>query len=375
MIRSFFKKIKMAIFWVYSLLRYISYKRVFSCFVLALSFCAVVVTPITILSLKGIGVSFVALVGGHSYMVSNPITLVSLSATFVTISLTLLGFALNNFAKKSVANGNAKGKSSGNGVNASALEETANILLVRYRGIGQTLVFLNVFCFPLLAKAFTLIIFLFAMLAQCFYGDFRIFYLIIYAGLMGLIVLSMLISVFQIYSDVNYSMFCGCKIVVKKMPNKIRYLNRTKNSNSTGLIRVMRRYIATDIYRGILLLQETNSKVLYMPYLTRNALIVKNNKKRHFLIEMSLLSGLSNDAMYGNPFVDDSDDHRDSFLLFFERFVKYDSGIVSAFKEEMDFIEQTQDLTYLANKDNIYASLKWFYDKINVEDKENGESK
>ena len=374
MIRNFFIRIGRAIFWVYSLLRYLSYKRVASCFVLALSFCSTVIIALAILNNCMVGIPFKVLSGLHDYKVSNPITIVSLCATFVTISLTLLGFALNSFAKKEIIKG-SNDNNRGNGVNASPLEEAANILLVRYRGIGQSLLFLNVLCFPLLAKAFTLIIFLFAMVVQCFIGEFRLFYLLVYAALMAVIILSILISVFQIYSDVNYSMFCACKIIVKKMGNKIRYLSRTNSLNwdSTGLVGTMRKYIATDIYRGILLLQDANSKILYTPFLTRKALVIKNMKKRHFLIEMAVISGLNNEAMYGNKMINEAD-RKDSFLQYFKYFVKYENGIINAFEEELNFIKNTKELTYLANKDNIDTSLRWFYDRIKSEEKENGKS-
>lgn len=224
------------------------YYRVFSCLIFSVPFCASVILTISLLSVNGYGVSFSTLTGGHTYNISNPITIVSFATTFVTISLTLLGFALNNFSKRGYKSkkDNEEHNDLNYEVNASVFEECANILLVRYRGAKKSLLCFNVASFPLLSKAFTLIILLLSMIAQCFFGDYRIFYLIIYAGIMGFVILLVLIDVFRIYADVNFTLYQACSIIASKFYNKLSFLYSTRKFDS-GYIGTVKNYVRTDI--------------------------------------------------------------------------------------------------------------------------------
>ena len=203
------------------LVRYFLYKRVLSCFFLAL-FLACSLFCVTIcLSLFEYGVSFANITGQHEYKVANPITIVSFSATFVTISLTIIGFALNSFSKRK------QNSNSDLVLGNSVYEEAAGILLVRYRTKLGSLLYFNVFNFPLLGKAFSLILLLACMFVHCFVGYYRVFYLIVYASFMFCIIVDMLICVFEIYSDVNYTTFRACRILITKIGDRLKFLSDT----------------------------------------------------------------------------------------------------------------------------------------------------
>lgn len=348
-------------------IKYCLYKRVLSCFILAISFCACVGLVISFLSIYGHGVSFDVLSGNHLYNVGNPITVVSLAGTFITASITLLGFALNSFAKRGTASSNGSNKK----VIASPFEEAAGVLLVRYKGKAKSLLFLNVFCFPLLARAFVLLILLALMFAQCFFGEFRIFYLVIYFGLMCLIILSILISVFEIYSDVNFTLFKACSIIIDKIKKKVRFLNKTMSYNYGIVLSALRRYAQTDIFRGVVFLDESFGTILYLPLRTNRCLEISLSGESLFLTQLCLCSKLSNNVMFGKYFFEGPSNNNgfdafDSFRKVIVSIIKT-NDIIESFNSEIEYWKNDESLYGIINKESIINNLVDFRDKIYLE--------
>lgn len=323
------------------LVKYFLYKRVLSCFTLALIFSLLVCCITMTFSLLNFGVSFADITGNHEYKIANPITIVSFAATFVTISLTIIGFALNSFSKRKQSEKN--NSILGN----SVYEEAVGILLVRYRRKSETLLFINVFNYPLLAKAFTLVLLLGCMFVHCFVGNYRVFYLIVYASLMFCIIVSMLISVFEIYSDVNYTTFRACRIISMKISNRLKYLSKTNSAPSDGFLRpVLRRYARTDVFRSIIFLHKALDQVLYKPAIYGTTL-VKNKKELHLFAELALCSDSSIEMMRGT--IDDTslseDENKNrlkeidsAFEFFYTQSIKYITSLKDDLKDEIDFI-------------------------------------
>lgn len=349
------------------------YYRVFSCLIFSVPFCASVIFIISILSIKGYGVSFSALTGGHAYNVSNPITIVSFSATFVTISLTLLGFALNNFSKRGykTKKENEEQNNLNYEVNASVFEECANILLVRYRGVKKSLLCFNVASFPLLSKAFTLIIILLSMIAQCFFGSYRIFYLIVYAGIMGFVILLVLIDVFRIYADVNFTLYQACSIIASKFYNKLSFLYSTRKFDS-GYIGTVKNYVRTDIYRGILFLHESYGTILYLPYKFEKKLKLMLDNNKHMLSELAMCSSLSTSVMFEKYYAKQRSsanfDAKEIFSVFISTSINSCKGLVEDLNYEINFVRNTEEIAYYNAREDILKLLEpIYYDKIKKE--------
>lgn len=354
-------------------LKYIFYKRVITCFLMALAFTSCVFLLTIILSVNSIGVDFETLSGGHTYKVSNPITIVSFAATFVTISLTILGFALNNFSKRS------KGASENIILGNSIYEEAVGILLVRYRRKKTTLIFFNVLNFPLLGKAFVLVLLLGCMFCHCFIGEYRMFYLIVYATLMFVVIVSMLICVFEIYSDINFTFYRACRIILSKIKNRLDYLLETNgNKPWSGLRQVLRRYARIDIFRAIVFLKDTSEQLLYRPAILTLPLL-SNIPGKHYLSELILCLDLSPEMMHGIVKNKENKEQNnrntpiiDYFDFFLKNFVKNFESLVKDLKNEIMYVSNLSSGDYyFDSKDKILNKLNYFYDKIKSEEEKN----
>lgn len=354
-------------------LKYIFYKRVFTCFLLALAFALCIFSITLSLSFNKIGIDFYTLSGQHEYKISNPITIVSFAATFVTISLTILGFALNNFAKRSKSNMND------NFLGNSIYEEAVGILLVRYRRKRTTLLFLNVLNFPLLGKAFALVLLLGCMFCHCFFGEYRMFYLIVYAAVMFVIIVSMLVCVFEIYSDINFTFYRACRIILFKFKNRLNYLFKTNNRTARYKIRfTLRKYARTDIFRAVVFLKGTFEQMLYKPAILSLSSI-KNTPGRHYLSELILCMDSSSEMMHGiienneKEEIGNCDAKINEYIEFIlANLVKYSVSLKKDLENEIDFLSKlTPSNYYYASKDKTLEKLKCFYDKIKIEEKTN----
>ena len=360
---------------LFYLFRYTLYKRVFSCFLLALLFSLTVLCITICLSIHGYGVSFSNISGAHDYKIANPITIVSFAATFVTISLTVIGFALNSFSKRraniqdSLVLGN------------SIYEEAVGILLVRYRKKSTTLLYLNVFNFPLLAKAFSLVLLLGGMFVHCFIGHYRVFYLIVYASLMFCVIVSMLLCVFEIYSDINFTSFKACRIISYKIIKRLRFLIKTNKDLSVdnwtkGLKPSLRIYARTDVFRAIIFLYDCLKQVLYRPtYLKITYLI--NNSTNHFLSELALCFDTSDDMRLSAA--DLSNEKRgtesrtaeiiNALDYYFSKCIKYEESesMEEALNKEIMFLNGIgNENYYYASKKKILEHLERNCDRIKV---------
>lgn len=345
---------------------YFLYKRVWSCFFLSFSLCFVLGLTTILLSLNNVGVNYEHIFGYNQYDAPSPIQIVAFSATFVTISLTLLGFALNNFSKRHKTHFEYTRVSSR--VNNSVFEEATNVIFSRYRGVVKTLLCFNIFSFPLLAKALTLVLLLFVMFLHSFLGCYRIFYLCVYIIIMAVTIISILIEVFEIYSDINYTLFRACALVTKKIRKRLHFLYKTKNNTETMIVQILRNYASLDIYRSVLFISESLGTLIYLPLKFDKKLSIKFSEKEHTLLELLMCSELSPMVIFGiydlrTELKDDT--VKESFVCFVENTFCCNTNILlQNIEKEIKYVELPEATRYSENKEVLKELLQKIYDRI-----------
>lgn len=241
------------------------YHRILMCFITATLFTLFVVMG-PLLFCKYIDFGYTAENFSNSYKmgdanliisITNPMTIVSFGATLVGISLTILGFSLNSFSKRSnFVNNNKKYDVQG---------KTVELLLTRYRGYGRSLLFLNLFEFPIITKAFCLVEMVFLMLFYSYFSKYKIFYLLIITAEMFLIIISILIETFSLFADSNFSMAKAAKISKRIVKSRLYWLCNSNclfgdDSEISDFCRADLFFATAYLKNAYLVLQYSNNK-------------------------------------------------------------------------------------------------------------------
>lgn len=251
------------------------YHRIAICFIVAFLTASIPIATIVILEYLKIGVSFETITNGHAYSISNPLTIVSFGATMVTVSLTLLGFFLNSFAKHHKIEGAKRNQV----VSSYDVQgKTVEILLTRFRSNRKGWKIWN---FPILCKAMILIYLSIFMFVTAFVGNFRIFYLGVTICLMFLVDLFIIFDVFSLYADRNYSLSKAASTANRIIISRLKRLCKSAESYYSDFSdSYVDNYSRMDIIYSCLYLFNSYTELRYCNDNIQSYFILKIKKKK-----------------------------------------------------------------------------------------------